>query len=190
MGLEPPENTDLAAQVDWRGEHGFGLGLIGEWDQPRRTGDINTYMLAHDTGEDDIGSRPLIGHDGETRGWARLRHREYLTDVLPGLEFSLFGGWVSDASVLEEMQSDLARKQEPWTTGFSLLHRRDHTQVELRAEAMLSRELGQTIPLLAPGHAQSRAELRATPCGQAFTGRRTVVDQPHQHGRHQSIPRT
>jgi hypothetical protein len=111
-GKPKPEGVDLIGRVDYLGDHGPGLGANLEYDLPELRGMFDGYLVAHDTGDDEIGGRKHeIEHDGDTRGYALWRHRQQLQQ---NWELSLEMGYVSDPTFLEEFFRDEAEESKPY----------------------------------------------------------------------------
>lgn len=111
-GQEAPEGVDLSGHLDYRGEHGPGIGVNLAYDLPGLFGSFEGYTLPHDTGDDDIGGRNDVEFDGDIRGYLQLQHRQYLPQ---GWEASLEAGYVSDPTFLEAFfpgEADLERQYE------------------------------------------------------------------------------
>lgn len=130
IGREKPEGTDLTARIDYQGEHGPGLGADLFYELPQMFGSFSAYALLYDQGEDEIGGRNKITHDGDTRGFARWQHRQHLDD---NWEVSLEAGYASDETFLEaffpghadatkqyETSLYLKKQQDDWALTFLL----------------------------------------------------------------------
>lgn len=113
LGERAPEDVELLANLDWRGEHGPGLGLELDYNRDDMRGRARGYVLLNDHGEDDIADRNDVAFDGRTRGLIQAQHRQQLPS---GWELSLEGSYVSDPTLLETFFENDAYASKPWET--------------------------------------------------------------------------
>lgn len=148
-GYEPPDGVALSGDLDYRGDHGVGLGLALRYDVPDMFGRVDGYLLPYDHGTDRIGNRNDIDFDGDVRGYLSLRHRQYLRN---DLELSLELGYVSDPSFLEEFFPDEAYTARPYETSIYFKQQQDDRAFTLLARYDLNDFLPQLAELQAPGY--------------------------------------
>ena len=148
-GAEAPEGVSLEANVDWRGEHGPGIGLELDYDRPRMFGEFEAYMTALDEGDDQIGSRKRIEHDGDQRGFINWQHRQYLDN---NWELSLEAGWVSDETFLESYYRDQSDERKPYELSAYLKKQEQDWAFDFLAKYDANDFTAQTDVLQAPGY--------------------------------------
>lgn len=113
LGQTPPRDVDLTANVDYLGDHGPATGLNLKYDLAQMFGFTELYLVPKDEGEDRFGDRDNVQHDGDTRGYALMRHRHLLAEHW---EFSLEAAYVSDPTFLEEFRRDEAYTDKGFET--------------------------------------------------------------------------
>ncbi len=148
-GYEPPDGVALSGDLDYRGDHGVGLGLSLRYDVPNMFGRVDGYLLPYDTGTDRIGNRNDVGFDGETRGYLSLKHRQYLRH---DLELSLELGYASDPTFLEEFFPDEAYIAKPYETSIYFKQQENDRAFTLLAKYNVNDFLPQLTELQAPGY--------------------------------------
>ena len=135
LGRDRPEGVQSTTSIDYLGRHGVGLGLDLDYDKPNMEGLHKGYALLHDDGEDEIGGRDEIGHDGDFRGFYRGQHRSFLEN---GWELSLEMGYASDETFLEELFVQEVENEKPYETSLYLLKQQDQTSMSFYANYELN----------------------------------------------------
>ncbi len=135
LGREKPDGVDSTASFDYLGEHGPGIGLDLTYDKINMLGEHKAYMLAYDTGEDEIGGRDDVEQNGEVRGFYRGQHRSFLDD---NWELSLEFGYSSDETFLEEMFREEVENEKPYETSLYLKKQQDQTLMSFYANYELN----------------------------------------------------
>ena len=116
-GRPRPEGVRAEGRLDYLGDRGPATGINLDYNLTRMFGQLDGYLLAHDTAEDQIGDRNDVAFDGETRGYALLRHRQQLRDHW---QLSLEASYVSDETFLEEFFQNEAELSKPYETSIYL----------------------------------------------------------------------
>lgn len=149
MGRRAPEGVELLGNIDYRGDHGVGVGVELSYDRDGVRGEMLGYLLPSDSGDDDVADRMDIDFDGDTRGIIRGQHRQ---DLPAGWELSLEGNHVSDPSFLEEFFRNEAYEARPYETSVYLKKAED----DWAFTALLRYETNNFTPqlptLLTPGY--------------------------------------
>ena len=148
LGVERPDSVDMTAHLDYRGEHGSGVGVNLDYDKPSMFGDLETYLLVADHDKDDIGGRK-VDHDGDTRGFAKWQHRQ---DLAGDWEMSLEMSFVSDETFLEEFSRSEAEEAKPYETSLYLKNQEDDHASTFLAQYDLIGFTAQTTVLQSPGY--------------------------------------
>jgi len=148
-GRTKPNGVDLFGRLDYLGDHGAAVGVNLEYDLPRMYGQLEGYLIAHDTHEDDIGGRGTVDINGDTRGYILWQHRQYLRD---DWELSLELAHVSDRTFLEEFFLDQAELSKPYETSLYLKKQKDDWAFAFLAQYELFNFTAQTTTLQAPGY--------------------------------------
>jgi hypothetical protein len=148
MGQPSPEGTELTIDADWRGIHGPATGLNAEYEQRGMRGELESYLVPNDTGEDSLAGRPDVDQDGTTRGFARWQHRQELNEQW---DLSLEGSYVSDETFLEVFFRDEAQETRPYETSAFLRRQEEETQFSLLASGRLTDFSPQLTELQTPG---------------------------------------
>lgn len=150
LGRQASEGVDLAANIDFRGDHGIGLGLELDYSRPEMWGYLEAYSLLNDNGEDDLGDNRVVDHDGDFRGFAKGYHRQYLPG---GWELSLELGVVTDETFLEEFFRNETNGAKQYETGAYLKKVFDQDSAfTLLATYDLNDFIPQNTTLQAPGY--------------------------------------
>lgn len=149
MGRPQPEGVDLTGQLDFRGERGPAVGVNFDYDLPRMFGLFEGYLLPYDEGEDRIGSRNVMGHDGDARGYYSWRHRQ---EIQGGWELSLESAAATDETFLEEFFPDQATESKPWETSVYLKKQQDDWAFTFLVSYDINDFAPQTTTLQAPGY--------------------------------------
>lgn len=135
LGRDRPDGVESTVAADYQGQHGVGVGMDLSYDKANMMGLHKGYALLYDTGEDEIGGRNNIEHDGDTRGFYRGQHRSFLDD---GWELSLELGYVSDETFLEEMYPSEVENQKPYESSLYLKKQENQTSMSLYANYELN----------------------------------------------------
>ena len=141
VGRERPDNVNLLGQVDYLGDHGPGLGLDLGYRFNDMFGDLDTYFVPLDNGEDEIGGRDDIEHDQDFRGYGQWQHRQIVGQKW---ELSLEAAYVSDETFLEEFFPDEATEEKPYETSLYLKRQENDWAFDLLASYDLNDFVAQT----------------------------------------------
>ena len=170
LGQEAPPGVDLMADIDYVGEHGPAVGLDLDYEKPELYGSMESYLVALDNGDDEIGGRNDVDHDDDTRGFARWQHRQDLGD---DLKLSLELGYVSDNTFLEEFERSEAEESKPYETSAYLKYQREDESLGLLGQYDLMNFTPQTATLQAPGYTvEKQPELSYYRVGTSLLGNR------------------
>jgi len=148
-GRTAPDGTRLDGLLDVRGDHGVGLGVDLDYDQPGLKGSFEAYALPHDDGTDDPGGREDIEFDGDFRGRVRLEHLQQLD---PAWELRAEGSFISDPSFLEEFEREEALAGRTQQNRLTLTRRDETSAFTVEASQDASDFVPQLSALQAPGH--------------------------------------
>jgi len=148
-GKPQPKGVDLTGSLDWVGQRGPGIGVELEYDLPNMFGLFDGYLLAYDQGEDRIGGRDHVDHDGDQRGFYRWQHRQ---QIRGGWELSLESAVVTDETFLEEFFPSQATTSKPWETSVYLKKQQDDWAFTFLGSYDLNTFAPQTTTLQAPGY--------------------------------------
>ena len=148
-GAEKPEGVDLIGQLDMLGDHGPAIGANLDYDQPEMFGELDGYLIMQDEGQDELADRVDLKHDGDTRGYIRGQHRQYLAN---DWELSAEIGYVSDETFLESFVRNEAEEVKPYETSLYLKKQEQDWAVTLLAKYDLNDFVAQTATLQAPGY--------------------------------------
>ncbi|MFN3168275.1 MAG: LPS assembly protein LptD [Phycisphaeraceae bacterium] len=161
-GARKPEGVELLGQLDYRGEHGLGLGLDLDYDRGESRGDLRGYFLPDDSGTDEIARRAGVGFDNDTRGFFRARHQQQLP---AGWELWLEANHVSDPTLLEEFFPGEAYAARPYETSAYFKKAEDDWALSALIKGETNNFTPQLAPLLTPGYTVNKlpeAEYRQT----------------------------
>ncbi len=148
LGKTRPENIDAEFNLDYRGEHGPGVGTQGAYDSRNNLGEFRGYLLLDDSGEDEVGGR-VINQEDEIRGIALVRHREYLPS---NVELTLEGAFVSDPTFLEAFYENDAIAGKPYETSAYLKWQEENQAIDFLAATNLSGFVEQLDELQSQGY--------------------------------------
>ncbi|MEX0745151.1 MAG: LPS assembly protein LptD [Phycisphaeraceae bacterium] len=148
LGLEPSEEVDLTANLDYRGRSGPGLGADLNYDLEGARGAMRGYLLPMDSANDRIGGRQRVAHDDETRGFVHIQHRQTLPD---DWHADVEVAYVSDETFLESFFPDEAHEARSYQTSLYLLRQQPDWAVDLQAGGQLTDFTEQLTTLQAPG---------------------------------------
>lgn len=152
LGRPRPEGSQWQADLDFRGDHGLGVGSRGRYQDDQIQGDHRGYLLVDDSGEDDVAGRVVPQRDA-VRGFIQARHRQ---PVGRGYRVSLEGAFVSDPSFLETFFSNQADASKPYETSIHLQRQSGSTAVDLLASTRLSEFVEQQDLLQSRGFSVER----------------------------------
>ena len=144
-----PEGFDWLAKIDYRGEHGVGLGTELDYQREGIWGDTTAYVLPSDSGTDEIARRLGVGFDDETRGFFRSRHRQELP---AGWELWLEASYVSDPTFLEEFFQNEAYAEREYETSAYFKKAEDDWALTALIKGEINNFTPQYAPLLTPGY--------------------------------------
>jgi len=169
LGREAPRGVDGRVAIDYRGEHGPAVGAEFDYERPGFRGQFRSYLIFLDHGEDDIG-RTDVPHDGDTRGFVSLRHRQYLRD---DWELSLEFGFVNDQTFLEEFFPRIAHTDKPFETSLYLKKQTEDAALTFLASYDLQDFVVNTPLLQSPGYTVDKTpELTHHVIGRSILGDR------------------
>jgi hypothetical protein len=161
-GARKPEGVELLGQVDYRGEHGLGLGVDLDYDRGEGRGDLRGYFLPSDSGTDEIAERAGVPFDEDSRGFFRARHQQALP---AGWELWLEANYVSDPTLLEEFFPGEAYATRPYETSAYFKKAEDDWALSALIKGETNNFTPQYAPLLTPGYTVNKlpeAEYRQT----------------------------
>jgi len=171
-GRDAPPGVEMDLLLDLQGNHGAGIGLMTEYERPSFFGELQSYLLPADSGEDDLGGRVPLEQDNDTRGFFQLQHRHLLGG---GWEMSLEAAYVSDETFLEEFFDDEADEEKTYETSIYLEKRMhdDPSVFSFLAKYDVNDFTPQLSTLLAPGYTVDKLpELAYTRTGTSLLGDR------------------
>ena len=148
-GMRRPKGVDLIGQVDYRGEHGVGLGVALEYNRDDARGDFRGYFLPSDSGTDEIAQRAGVNFDGTTRGFFRGQYQQQLP---AGWELWLEANHVSDPTLLEEFFPNEADATRPYETSVYFKKAEDDWALSALVKGEVNNFTPQLAPLLTPGY--------------------------------------
>ena len=148
-GQPRPDGVDLTGQVDYLGDRGPAVGLNLDYERLPMSGFLDSYLLMADSKEDDVANLRDVPQDGDSRGYALWRHRQYLQDKW---ELSLEAAYVSDPTFLSEFFRTEAERSKPYETSVYLKKQEDDTAFTLLTQYDLLDFTAQTTPLQSPGY--------------------------------------
>jgi len=154
LGREPFDGVDATGNVDIRGEHGPALGLNLVYTRPEMYGFMDSYIVLHDSGKDELADNRDVDQDGDIRGYVNGFHRQYLRD---NWELTLQLGYVSDETFLEEFFRTQADTEKPYETSIYLKKQADDTAFTFLVQYDLNDFTPQFSPLQAPGYLVDKA---------------------------------
>jgi hypothetical protein len=149
-GKEKPDGVKLTGQIDGLGDHGPAIGAAFDYDRPEMFGSVDGYLIFQDEGVDEIANRNDIDHDGDTRGFIKAQHRQYLNN---GWELSAEVAFVSDETFLEAFFKDEAQQAKPYETSLYLQKQGQDWATTLLVSHELNNFTPQTTTLQSPGYA-------------------------------------
>jgi len=170
-GQRAPEGVELLGNLDYRGDHGVGLGVELDYETPQMNGELQGYFLASDSGDDDIADRNDIAFDNDQRGFFHAQHRQNLPS---GWELSLEGAYVSDPTFLEEFFRSEAYQARPYETSLYLKNAQDDWALTALIRGEVNNFTPQLPQLLTPGYTVDKLpELFYTHAASVFGDRAT-----------------
>ncbi len=170
LGREPFDGVDMTTNLDFRGEHGFAIGLNLDYERPEMFGYFDSYLVIHDSGTDELPDDRRVEHDGDIRGYVNAFHRQFLRD---NWEISLQLGYVSDPAFLEEFFASQADATKPYETSLYLKKQENETAFTFLAQYDLNNFTPQVTALQAPGYTVDKApEIAWRQLGTALFGNR------------------
>ncbi|MGA2499202.1 MAG: hypothetical protein ABSH20_15795, partial [Tepidisphaeraceae bacterium] len=131
IGEIPPKGTDISYHLDYFSKRGPATGLdakyVGGWidnntlDPTSYSGDFRSYIV-YDTGVDKLGKERVdVEPDSEVRGHFYWRHNQFVDDW----QIQVTGGYISDATFMEEWFNRDFRNGPPQDTAFYAKHQKD-----------------------------------------------------------------
>lgn len=149
-GRVPPDGVSLEGNLDYFGEHGPGLGSELDYDLPNLFGSFDAYLIPYEMGTDDLGEgRNDVDREGDTRGYLRAQHRQYLDF---GIEASIEIAYVSDETFLEEYFRSQADTAKEYETSFYLKKQENDWALTLLGRYDLTDFTPQLTTLQSPGY--------------------------------------
>ena len=169
-GQPEPEGIKLRGRADILGDRGAATGVNLDYTLPRMQGQLDGYLVMHDTAEDEIGDRFDVAFDGDTRGYALWRHRQYMRDHWDlSIEFS----HVSDETFLEEFFQNEAELSKPYETSIYLKKQENDLAFTFLAQYDTTGFTPQITTLQSPGYTvEKQSELGYHRIGTALWGNR------------------
>ncbi len=148
-GQPQPKGVKLRGRLDALGDRGGATGVDLDYRRPRMFGQLDGYLLIHDTAQDQIGSRQDVAFDGDTRGYSLWRHRQHLRD---NWDLSLEFAHVSDPTFLEAFFQDQAELSKPYETSIYLKKQEHQKAFTFLAQHDTMQFTPQVTALQAPGY--------------------------------------
>ena len=149
LGREAPQGVTLDGHVDYLGDHGPAIGLDLDYDLEQMYGTLAAYLLINDTGEDEIGKRRDIEHDGDLRGFLQWQHRQ---SIRGGWELSIETAYVSDETFLDEFMRTEPEQAMKYETSRYLQQQQKDWALTVLAASDLNDFTTQTTTLQTPGY--------------------------------------
>ena len=149
LGREPLDGVDLTGNLDYRGDHGFAVGLNLEYERPDMFGFFDSYLVLNDNGTDDLPDGRDVEQDNEIRGYFNGFHRQFIRD---NWEVSLQLGYASDPTFLEEFFRSESESQKPYETSLYLKKQVDETAFTFLAQYDINDFTTSSSTLQAPGY--------------------------------------
>jgi hypothetical protein len=148
-GLDPIPGMSAMANFDYMGRNGPGFGLETGWETSHSYGSLNAYLLAYDTGNDQIGNRNEVDFDGAQRGFIDLKHRELLSSEW---EASFELGYGGGKTFLERFFPDQADASKPYETSVYLKQQKDDASFTFLTKYDVNNAKQNTQVLQVPGY--------------------------------------
>jgi len=148
-GQPQPEGVKLRGRLDYLGDRGPAAGLNLDYTLPQMFGSFDSYLIVDDQGDDELGDNRKLELDGDTRGYALWRHRQYLRN---GWELSLELSHVSDETFLEEYFRNEAEISKPYETSIYLKKQEKDRALTFVAQQHTMSFTPQLTTLQAPGY--------------------------------------
>ncbi len=148
-GQPDPDGVKLRGRLDYLGDRGPATGVNLKYTLPQMFGTLDSYIVLRDDGDDEISGRRRLEHDGDTRGYALWRHRQYLRD---SWELSIEGSHVSDETFLEEFFKQEAEVSKPYETSIYLKKQEGDRAFTFLAGFHAMDFTAQTTTLQSPGY--------------------------------------
>lgn len=149
LGLPRRQGMGIDLLLDGHFERGLGLGAEVRWDRADLRGNLLTYGLIADQGEDRLRSGRDLGHDSEFRGMVLLEQRHVLN---PLYTLWIDGSYVSDETFLDGLFDPMQYERRPLTTGGFLRRREGNSQFSIEARGTLNDFISSDYALQAPGY--------------------------------------
>lgn len=135
LGIEGPSGLDVDLLADFHFERGPGVGVELRWDRPGSEGNLLTYWLVNDQGEDRLRTGRELGHDNEVRG---LTMGEYRQRLDANWKFWLDAAYASDETFVDAMFDPLQSTRRPLSTGLYVARADDNSHLAIEARGNLN----------------------------------------------------
>lgn len=149
LGLPRQNGLEVDLLLDGHFERGLGLGTELRWNRPDLRGNLLTYGLIADQGEDRLRTGRDLGHDSEFRGMVLLEQRHTLN---PLYTLWIDGAYVSDETFIDGLFDPLQYERRPLTTGGFLRRRDGNSQFSIEARGTLNDFISSDYALQSPGY--------------------------------------
>ncbi len=148
-GIEPVPGMSATTNFDYMGRNGPGFGLETNWETSHSYGSFNGYLLAYDTGDDQIANRNDVDFTGNQRGYMDFKHRELLSDEWSA---SFEMGYAGGKTFLERFFTEQADASKPYETSVYLQQQKDDASFTFLTKYDVNNAKQNTQILQVPGY--------------------------------------
>lgn len=148
LGYERPEGTDAKLLVDGHFERGLALGAEFSWNRPDLRGNLLTYWIFADQGEDRLRTGRDLEQDGETRGLVLFQQRWRIDDEWAAW---LEGAYISDETFTDAFFDELQTDRPELMTGLFARRLRGNSLLSIEARGSLNDFIVNDAALQSPG---------------------------------------
>lgn len=149
LGYERPEGTDAQLIVDAHFTRGLALGADFSWDRPDLRGNLLTYWIFADQGEDRLRTGRDLDQDGDTRGIILLQQRWRVDDEWAAW---LEGAYITDETFADAFFEELQTDRPELMTGLYARRLRGNSLLSLEARGSLNDFIINDAALQTPGY--------------------------------------
>lgn len=150
FGLDLGEGVSADLLLDFHFDRGPAIGLDVTWGDRLVRGNLLTYALLNDQGEDRLRNGAREGFDGEFRG-VFVSEQRY--ELARGAALWVDAAYITDETFVDAFFDDLAIERKPLRTGFFFRRKTDGTFLSLEAQGQLNSFQVNEANLQSPGYA-------------------------------------
>ncbi len=150
FGVDPIPNVKANLQLDYYGERGFAFGVNSNWNTPRHTGSLYSYLLPSDNGTDITSAGREIARDDETRGIIQFNDIWELQDPWT---LVTKGTYISDEAFVAAFDERLGRETVDFDSMLRLERTGERTQFALELSGSPNDFFAAEHLLQSPGYA-------------------------------------